>query len=142
MGQWTIQEFCGCPTFTRRPYMKDYSILINILKMTFGLISLATRVAPCFHGSWFYINTMQLWIVYSFRSVVYIITNMSARARLLLKIHLVQSKRHFENCCIKANLMYVFFLIVTTLCCMVYNLILHTKNVGIDVLMHQLEQEA
>lgn len=142
MGQWTIQEICGCPTFTRRPYMKDYSILIKVLKMTFGLISLATRVAPCFHGSRFYINTMQLWIVYSFRSVIYIITNRSATARLLLKIHLVKSKRHFENCCINANLMSIFFLIVTTLCCTVYNIILQSKNVGIDVLMHQLEQEA
>ncbi len=142
MGQWIVQEFCGCPTFTRRPYMKDYSILIKVLKMTFSLISLATRVPPCFHGSWFHISTMQLWIIYSSRSVVYIITNRSARARLLLKIHLVKSRRHFENCCKKASLMSIFFLIVTTLCCIMYNLILHSKNVGIDVLMHQLEQEA
>ncbi len=142
MGQWTIQEFCGCPTFIRRPYMKDYSTLIKVFKMTFGLISLATRVAPRFHGSWFCISTMQLWIVYSFRSIVYIITNRNARARLLLKIHLVKSRRHFENCCIKTNLISIFFFIVTTLCCMVYTLILHSKNVGIDVLMHQLEQEA
>jgi hypothetical protein len=56
-----------------------------------------------------------------------------ARAKALLKMHQVSSRRHFKNA--QKQLQCAFFLDVATSCCKIYNLILD-KDVDINVLVH------
>jgi hypothetical protein len=50
-------------------------------------------------------------------------------------------KKTFRKLLVKSNLCTIFFLDVVTSCCLLYNMILDGRDVDVNVLMQQLEQE-